>query len=559
MTDRPAQGEADERPSSPLAKSDATAGASAFERPSRVSAAIVLVVSMVAAVALMAQVGPTLSVVVAVVDAAAFAGSLWLVGRDRWRTLATTTAGVLALFVGAGFAFAVGYTFLALVASLFPVASIDQIRPRGLRIVSASLVVLGGTVAAVGALSTLSDALHPERAWAHAKLTVKTFVVPLLVAALVLLSTLLDRLGETGDTPVLGGPADALGGVLDAFLSPVPGRTHLLTFSLLLGAAAVAVARGVRSLPAEELSTPRTDDRVERALESVRAAARRIAVVTAFVLPVTLVEVVVQPADLRALVTPPVYGLLTAVTASGVLRLLLVGAVVLGGGAVATTVLLRRTVRTEARDVALALTPFLGGATVVALAVALHGAVLPPTLEFVTAALPGEFATAFSRQSGAIVEFYGSLAVVVTVAAMLVGMTALLSLTLALVSAVGALPETAPAPALAAAGTFVAAAFAAGAGVGAPLVLGGLVASIVVWDAGEFGATLGREIGPSADTTGPEFVHVGASVAVGALGALGAVAVHRVSTAATLTDVTTIPFALAVVVAGLLLLVVALR
>jgi hypothetical protein len=557
--DTPVAASADEQVRT-AAPSDASAHAGASKgRPTTASAAVVLVVTLGAAVALMASVGPALSVAVAVAHASAFAASLWLVDRERWRGAATAVAGVLALGVGASFAFAVGYAFLDLLAAAYPVREVSQIRPRGLAVASATAVVLGGTLALLGGFATVAARLRPETVRAYAKLAVKTFVVPLLVAAAMLLTALVSRLGGTSGAPFGPPLAERVGGAVGAVVAPVPGRTHLLTFAVLVAAASLAVARGVDALPVSELSTSRTDDRVEAAAESVVRAARRTLVVTAFVLPVTLVEVLVPPPELRSLLSPGVYDLLAAVTASHGLRALLLATALVAGGTAAVTWLLGRLVRTDATDAVVALTPFVGGGAVVALAVALHGVVLEPTLSFVAGALPGGFETVFVRQSGAVVEFYGSLPVVATLAAVLVGMTAFLSVALAVVASVGVLPESAPGPALAAVGTFAAAAFAAGAGAGPGLVLGGLVASFVVWDAGEYGATLGREVGAAADTLAPASVHLAATLAVG-VGAAGlAAVVHRVAANAAITDVTTVPFALAVVVAGLLLLVAALR
>ena len=527
--------------------------------PARLSTAVVLLITVVTAGLVMAQVGPTLAVLVALAHAIAFAGSLWLVGRERRRAVATALAGVWSLFVGASFAVAVGYTFLDTVSMLYPVTDFAEVRPRGLRVASVTAAVLAGTVAMVGSVATAVNSLRSDRAWQYAKLAVETFVVPLVVAALMLISTLLREFGGVSEAPVIGPLADATGGIDGILLSPVPGRAHLLTFGLLVAMAAVAVTRSVESLPISELATAETDERIERSAAAVASLARRTAIVTVVVLPVTLVEVIVQPSTLRGLLTPAIYGLLAWLTGSPLLRELLVTTIVVAGGIAVTVWLLRRVVRTEARAVAVTLIPFLGGASVVVLASLLHGLVLTPTRSFVADTLPGQFATTFSRQSTAIVDFYGSLAVVVTVAAMLVGMTAVLALSLALVMRVDLLPESAPAPALAAGGTFFAAAFGVGAGVSAPFALGGIVASLVVWDAGEYGATLGREIGDATETARTEGVHIGATLVVGFAGALLATAVSRVETVDLVTGVTTVPFALAAVVVALVLLILALR
>lgn len=529
------------------------------DRPTFVSAGVAAALAVVTAAALLGQVGPSLSVWLALSDAALFTASLWLVERDRGRAVAFGVAGALALFVGASFVAAVGYATLDAVADLYPVSDVSQVRPSGLRLASTGAVVLAGTVATVGAAATVGNVLRRETVWDHAKLAVKTFVVPLAVAAVLLVSTLLTRLDDGSAAPLLAPVAEGLAGAVGTVLAPPPGRTAFLTLCPLVAITALAVDRAVAALAVDQLTADRPDDRLADAAAAVQRRASQLALVAGLAIPVALVEAFVEPATLAATVSPAVYDALVALSTAGALRW--VPAVALAVAVVVATVAwgVRRIARTSARDVAVELTPFLGGGVVVAVVAAVHGAVVPPALDFVAGRLPGEFAVAFSRQSASVVEFYGTFAVVMAVAALLVGLTALLSLALALVSTLGLLPEDAAAPALAAGGTFAAAAFAAGAGVGPPLVLAGLVAGLVVWDAGEFGLTLGREVGRASDTRAVEAVHLAGTVAVGALAALLAWAVYAVATGATVTAVSTLPFAVALVVTGLFLLITSLR
>jgi len=111
---------------------------------------------------------------------------------------------------------------------------------------------------------------------------------------------------------------------------------------------------------------------------------------------------------------------------------------------------------------------------------------------------------------------------------------------------------------LAAAGTFLGVVAAATIGAGTVLVVGGVAASMLVWDAGEFGETLAREVG-ARDTGRLELVHFGGTALVGVGGIAGAlVVVGQLPTAAVdTTPVETV--ALSSVVVGLLALVLALR
>jgi len=523
--------------------------------PTRSSAAVVLLVTLAAAALLITRVGPRLSLFVAFGDAVVVAASLWLVERERYRVLGFATAGVLALFVGTGFVLATGYASLQLLAALFPVAEPAMVQSRGLRIASATMVVFGGTVALVGAFSTVGNVLRAETAWDHARLAVKTFVVPLLVATLMLATTVLGHVEEEGTAPVLAPLFETVDAGVDALLSPAPGRAHLFVFCALLFATAFVLQRAIAALPVAELAA---DDDLAATAESVRRAADRTALVMGAVLPLSLAEFLVEPADLEQIVTSPVYGLLATVTGAGVLRVLLAVTLAASLVAVVGTWALRRITQTDTGDVAVELMPFVGGAGVVALVALTHGTALDLAIDFVADRLPGSFATDFTRQSTAVVDFYGSLAVTLAAAALMVGLTALLSLLLTVVTSLGMVPDDTAAPALAAGGVFLAAAFAAGAGVGAPVVLAGLVASFVVWDAGEYGTTLRRETGRNDREGGPESAHLGASVGVGVGGALVALLVYEYAPVPS-ASAETLPFALVAVVAGLFLLVAALR
>lgn len=123
---------------------------------------------------------------------------------------------------------------------------------------------------------------------------------------------------------------------------------------------------------------------------------------------------------------------------------------------------------------------------------------------------------------------------------------------------VGALSTDAAGPSLASAGTFLAVVFGATVDAPAWLVVGGVAASLLVWDAGRFGTTLADEVG-TRGTGRVELVHLGGTALVGVAGIAGAVVVATQFPTGGVTASSTDLVALSSVVVGLLALVFALR
>lgn len=543
-----------------------TEGSLRVGQSSRVGTAVVVVVSVGFAALLGGTVGSagvagsTATVALVVATALSFAASLRLADAGRFRVLAYPLAGVLALVVGAGVAVAVGSVALGHLSTSYPVQSFDQVRIAGLSVLSATIVALGATVATLGGVASIGRLLRGETAEAYADLAVKTFLVPLTVSALLLVPTLLA--GSTAPEPTLADLfAAALGlpvALLDLLAFPAGDGTHLLTFAALVVAAAGGLDRALDAAPVSELSTGPSGERTGAALERVRRRLRVLAVVAAAVVPVALVELALAQSAL-ANALGPVYAPLAAVTNATALRLPMVALLVVSLAVWTVSELLGRTVRTNARDLAGALAPFLGGVAVVCLAVAVQGVVLDPALTAVSAGLPGEFGTAFERQSTALVENAGAVAVALAVTAGLVGLTVVLAVAVTLATQVGVLDDRATAPALAAVGLFVASGFGPGAGVGAPLVLAGLVGSFLVWDAGEYGITVAREVGRAGHTYRPELAHIGGTLAVGAAAAVLAWGLADVAVGAAFGSLPTLRLAFVALLAGIVLLVASLR
>jgi len=537
-------------PAVPTGDSTETSPAS----PSRIATVVVVAVS----VGLSALLGN--GVGLALATAVAFAASLWLVDRERARAPALVLAGTLALVVGAGFVASVGVVVLERLASAYPVSTLAQVRTAGLGVASATVVALGVTLATVGGVASVGGVLREGTASAYTELAVKTFVVPLTLAALFVAPTLLA--GPDGTEPTLlelvGGALGLPLALLGRLALPAGQGTHLLSFAVLVAVTAASLTRALAVAPFPDVLRDERRERWRTRTERARVWLRTVAALGGVTTSVAVAELVVEQATLAG-VLGGLYGPLTAVTNSVALRLPLVS-VLLGALVVwVVSAALGRTVRADAGDVAARLGPYLGGVAVVVVAGLTHGVVLDPALSTVAEGLPGAFGTAFERQTGRLVEGFGSAVVALAVAAGLVGLTATVALVVALTTEVGALDDRATGPTLAAVGLFVASGFAPGAG-GRPVpVLAGLVGSFVVWDAGAYGLALSREAGPGGRTGRPELVHVGATVGVGCVLAGVAWALRSVAVGAVFGTGATLRVAFVAVVAGIVLLVAALR
>ncbi|MEF8853033.1 MAG: hypothetical protein V5A28_11560 [Haloarculaceae archaeon] len=512
------------------------------------------------AVLLGRSVGTALSGALAVATAAAFAASLRLVDRDRGRPAKLVLAGTLALVVGAGFVASVGLVALGRLGSAYPVATLLRVRTAGLEVVSATAVAFGATLATVGGVASIGATLRPGTARAYADLAVKTFVVPLSLTALFVAPTLLA--GPAGAAPTLGELfAGAVGlplAVLGRLALPQGAGTHLLSLAALVAATAASLGRALAAAPLPDLLSGERRERWGARTGRTRVWLRAIAALAGTTAAVGVVELVVSQETLAG-VLGGFYGVLTAVTNAVALRLPLV--VVLLASLAVWTVggLLGRTVRADAREVAARLGPFLGGVAVAVVAVLAHGVVLDPALSAVAERLPGAFGTTFDRQATRLVAAFGSAVVALAVAAGLVALPAVFALVVTVATNVGALHGRATGPTLAAVGLFVASGFGPGAGVDPVAVLAGLVGSFLVWDAGEYGTALAREVERRGRTGRPELAHLGATLAVGCVLAGLAWTLHGVAVGAALGEASTFRLAFVAVVAGIVLLVATLR
>jgi hypothetical protein len=190
-------------------------------------------------------------------------------------------------------------------------------------------------------------------------------------------------------------------------------------------------------------------------------------------------------------------------------------------------------------------------------------AVAGPTFDWLVAEvagrLPSLFAAEFRTIAGSVGTFYGPGTVVLGVMTACLVVAGLLVLAARLLLWLGYLSRRRAGFATASAGLFLATVFAGTLETPALLVFGGLVVSLLVWDAGEYGTTLGEEVGRRAHSRSGELVHAGGTVAVGVVG-VGAALVLRAALAGQAVDPSPVAVVgLVAALAGAVLLVAALR
>ncbi len=527
--------------------------------PTRTSVTIVLVGTVGLVAVLLGRVGPALIPAFAgIAGALALAAGFWAVSSERFRTVGQVAGGLLAFPVGVGFVVGTVGTALVLVEVYFPVPESGLIAVNALLLVSRLGIVVGCVLAVLGAVLGVRSVVDSATLSRYYWTVVGTGAVPLAVTALAVGAAVLSELaaGEAVVTPV-----GVVAGLLGWLAAPGPGL-HVATFFLVASVAAMGVRAAVGALPVAELVA---NSGVGNAGARQVAAVRHwllYAGVGTLGLAVAGLYVDVQfrtPARLAAAVGPGVADPVAGLTGAAVLRAPLVAVGLVTAGVVAVTWLLRRIARASLTGATRRVGPFLVGGVLTLGALAVAGPAFDRLVAEVAGRLPSVFAAQFREVVGSVETFYGSGTVVLGVMTGCLVVAGLLVLGTRLLLWLGYLSRRRAGFALASAGLFLATVFAGTLETPAPLVFGGLVVSLLVWDAGEFGATLGEEVGRRARTRSGELVHAGGTVAVGVAGVGAALAVRAVLSGQ---EVSTSPAAIAGLVAalaGAVLLVAALR
>jgi hypothetical protein len=522
--------------------------------PTRTSTLLATAVAAVGVLAILSQ-----ARLVAVPALAGSAGVLCLAAGLRLVAADDGPGAAVAvslLSVPAGLGLVVGTlgTSLHVLGAFFPARTTAQLSARSLLLAARVGIAVGCMAAVLGVSLGARGIVDADTLRAHYWQTLGTGAVPATAGGVLATGTVL-----SGRGPAIAG---RLFGELGAWLvAPVPSRTHLASLCALVAFAALAAGAAVDALPLAELLTDSgdgraTDRRIERAgsaLDWLGAAG------VAGTLLGLVVELPLDPPQFERLAGPAAYRVLVGLSTAAEPRVLCLAVLAVSLPAVASTALLRRAARRTARGVTRPVGSLVGGGLLAVLAVAVSGPVLDALVTRVATELPGALGRTFEDVAGGAVSSFGSGAVLAALAAAVVAAAAVALLSVRLLVGSGYVAEATAGYSLASAGLFLAAACAGAAGFGRPIAFGGLVAALLVWDIGRYGTVLGQEVGPAVPDRTPELVHAGGSVAVGFVAVLVALGLASTLEAAVAGGSSLTAVALVTLLAGILLLVEALR
>jgi len=356
---------------------------------------------------------------------------------------------------------------------------------------------VGALVAGLGAVATVPGSLGDGQ-WGRTVLRAgASTVLPGFVVAWAVLGAV------QGSGEAVDATASAVGAGVDALVVPRGPNANVGGFVVLAAMAGLALTLALRTLPVASLVA-----RERRSAVSVRVRrARRwlfCAGLVGFVLGVLLTA---WPTTMLhgALRDLGVETLLAAVVDAGWLRALLAALAVVATGATVATVVVRRAARTDARRVGRVLATTVPGG-VVLLAVG----VLAPELVLSRLRI-GPVSNVVD--AGAEALGAGPLALAVLVALVLAVTVALSVLTTA--AGIGFIPNRTAAPSVAAGGVLLVA-VAAGfwGGERALATFAAVVASMVVWDVGNYGVDVTAELDGTTSRV-VEVLHAAGSATVG--------------------------------------------
>ncbi|MCU4800568.1 hypothetical protein OB920_09315 [Halobacteria archaeon HArc-gm2] len=528
--------------------------------PTRTSTLVVVLASVLTAATLVRAADVVWPALLGAMGAVTLAGVVWASGWERHEAAGSVLASVLVLPVGVGIVAATAGTVLVLAGGLFPVPSAADVPGTVIALTARAAVVTGAVAAVFGATTATRGVLDADTLEDATTTAVRTAVVPFCLAILLAGSAALQFLESNAAGPgiqtVVG---DVLRGITSLFFQPDPLGPHLPTFAVMAGAALLAAHRGVHALPITELlpENETGDDYRER----IEAGQRRLfwagLVVVAAAPIAAIVHLAVPPRQLRAALGSGLYDVVLAVTANPALRSLAWWLILCGVAVAGVVWLLRRLVQSSPDRIGSVLAPFAGGVGVVALAFAVSDNTVFKSVAWVADQLPGKFSVQFMDAATPVMNVYGFTTIGVAAAAALLFLATVAVSALWAVLATGYVEGRTAGVTIASLALFNTAAFAGVLDVSNVLVLGALVGAVLVWDAGEFGVTLGQEVGRLANTRRAELVHATGTLAVGGVGAGVALLIGGVGAV----DASTGPVALGLVavLGGLLLLVVALR
>ncbi|WP_232700650.1 DUF7519 family protein [Halobacterium wangiae] len=499
----------------------------------------------------------TLALGSAWVTALSLGGAIWFATTLRWKLVGRFIAGLLVGLFGLGTTVALIYTGVTLAGSLFPQPTAAQSATAILAMAAQLFVVFGVTIAVVGAVSTVGGLIDRSALQFLWGVTLQS-AVPSSVGAAVLTAVAivgkvqLQSLNQTVESTVRTGIHEAV----SMLLSPATSHPNLTSLAGLVLVTMWLLNRVIRTLPLAELLGPHRVEPLQTAQQSISYVLFASAV---GILVGLCTDYLIPGATIRQELSPSAYRLLVDVTAFEAIRVVLLGLSVLGLLLIIVTTTVKWVATTSPGNATTRFAPLGSGVAIGGIALVLHGQLVWSAQDFVARNLPRTVSGTYQRLSEGVIQYYGTLTLTLAVFALLLVVAASVVLLLRVSIWTRIIPNTTTGPALAGSGLFLATAFGGTQSLPPTFVFVGILGSFVVWDAGRFAWTLGREIGRQAPTHKVEAVHVSGTLLVGGIAAVLATTTLTYATEVTIINPSTVQVAAVGVAGSLFLLVFASR
>ena len=525
-------------------------------QPTTTSIALALAVTLGTVLTFVAYVdGTGLPVALGAVAAGSYAVSLWLTSTAGRESVTTTLNSVLSLLVGGGLlAATVAATVLA-VSSIFPVGERALLSLGTLVVFGRVGVVLGCVLALLGTALGVRNLASREAVVQHARTAGLTVFPASLTAVVLVVSAIAAQAGARRPATVV---LEGLRRIAEVFLAPAGGGLYLGSWFVLVALASVAVRLAIGQLPVTEL----LDDTAgqTKAVANVRRILAGVAVLSiALFAAAGVAELLWSPEDLRTVVGPTAFDTVQTVTSLPAVRYALAVVTATSLSLVVLAWLVRQTARTPGAAITQKVSPIASGTLLTVGAVVFADRIYTWLVATVAGQLPPQMSDIVTSLAESVGSFFGETALVVLLLTILGTGTVFAATGFRIALFFRYLSRETAGFSLASAGLFVATVFAAAVEAPTWLVLGGIVASLFVWDAGRFGTTLGKEIGRSSGTHRAELVHAGGTALVGLVGAGLAIGTTTAATYTAGAESSTATVALVFVTSGIVFLVAALR
>lgn len=485
-----------------------------------------------------------------------FAVGLWIASVDTHKPVTATAVSLFIVPVSAATLAAILGVILLISQLLFPVSGQALLSTAVLILIGHVGVVIGLSLAVFGAVLGLRDVGSEKSFRRFLQIGFKTGVVPTVVAVLFVTTTTV--LTPSQRERLINSIYQTIQRAVFAQGIPYAG---LASFFGLVAVTGLTVALTIRSLPfAEFLSDTGSGTKYNVYINSIVLFFFIIgSVATSLCILSFTLTAARSPESVAMQLGSTVYARMSSVTASTLLRRILVGTSAIAGTLLFSSRLLRRLSQNSLAEGLRRWLPVVTGALFAGAAIVFASPLYGQLVDLIVQLAPGSFRTPIQQSATLLAGRFGSQSIIIVILASLIVLSVIFSLIFLFTIRLGYFSGESAGYSLASTGVFIAVTFAGTIGASKLLVFVGIVGSLFVLDVGRFGTVLGTEIGRRAQTWQTELVHAGGTLLIGVVGTATALATFPIIGRVSLPEPATTTVALLLVVIGTVALVIAVR